>query len=71
MRLHISHGSHVCVLISASSTSGCDVTCCVIFIMSFTCYCTISRAKVPMKLNAPDDLLSKGQNIFDIVLIMD
>ena len=28
------------------------------------------RAKIPMELNAPDDLLSKWQNIFDLVLVM-
>ena len=36
----------------------------------FDCYCTIFRAKVPMKINAPDDFLSKRQDIFDPALIM-
>ena len=28
------------------------------------------RAKIPMELNAPDDLLSKWQKFFDLVLVM-
>ena len=48
----------------------CDVTCCAIFIMRLWLLVHKARANVPVKLNAPDDLLSKWQNIFDPVLII-
>ena len=48
----------------------CDVTFCVIFIMKSWLLLHYFRAKNPIKLNAPDDLLSKRRSIFDPVSIM-
>ena len=48
----------------------CDVTCYIIFIIRFWLLLHNFRAKIPMKLHTPGDLLSKRQNIFDPVLIM-
>ena len=48
----------------------CGAKYCVIFMLSFSCFCTIFRARFPMKIYAQKDLLSKWQDIFDVVLIM-
>ena len=37
----------------------CDVTCCIIFLMRLWLLEPKFRAKIPMKLNVPDDLFSK------------
>ena len=48
----------------------CDVTCCVNFILRLWLIVWNIIAKIHMKLNVTDDLLSKLQDIFDPVLIM-
>ena len=45
----------------------CDCTCYVIFIMRLWLIMRNFREKVLMKLNAPIDFFSKGQEIFDPV----